>query len=133
MDFTYSVHPEENLIRARVYGEVTVDGMIDLTLRAGRDTTFRPGMNVIVDLRESSGSWDYSEIQRYRDFIVHIAREHKRRWATVVRPGDLAGVARMVIVISEPIRQFVELQLFDDPETALQWVRGEIGALAGSA
>ena len=29
-------------------------------------------MNAIADYREAHGDWDYSEIQRFRDYVVRI-------------------------------------------------------------
>ncbi|HKE94556.1 MAG TPA: hypothetical protein VKB34_09645 [Povalibacter sp.] len=126
MESSYSIHPAENLVHMRVRGELTVDGLIDLISRAGRDPDFVQGMNAIADLRESFGNWDYSEIQRYRDYIVRIANNQKRRWAAVVKPGTLVGVAHVVMVISQPVSHGIEMQLFDSPQVALQWVRGDL-------
>ncbi|MBB6094303.1 hypothetical protein HNQ60_003184 [Povalibacter uvarum] len=126
MESSYSIHPAENLVKMHVWGELTVDGLIDLITRAGSDPAFRPGMNAVADLRESHGNWDYSEIQRYRDFVVHVAGSKKRRWAAVVKPGTLVAVVHITILISDEVRDVIEMELFDEPARAARWATGEI-------
>lgn len=126
MESSYSIQPSDNLVRMQVWGELTVEGLIDLSNRVGADPYYRSGMHVITDLRQSFGNWDYSEIQRFRDYVVHIAGERYCRWAAVVKPGTLVAVAHVVIVISEVVRASIEMQLFEDPRMALRWIKGEI-------
>lgn len=126
MESSYSIQPAENLVRMQVWGELTVDGLIELINRVGADPSYRSGMHAIADLRQSFGNWDYSEIQRYRDYVVHIAGSRHCRWAAVVKPGTLVAVGHVLIVISEVVRDSIEMQLFEDPQMALRWVRGEI-------
>jgi len=121
MQCTYSIHPEENLVRSRVAGDITVAGLIELVTQVSKDPAFRAGMNTVADLRESSGSWDFSEVQRYRDFLRHIAGDSTRRWGIVVKPGALAGVMHVLILISQSISHRIQMQLFEDVHAALRW------------
>lgn len=126
MESSYSIQPADNLVRMQVWGELTVEGLIDLINRVGADPYYRSGMHAIADLRRSFGNWDYSEIQRYRDYVVHIAGKRQCRWAAVVKPGTLVAVGHVVIVISEVVRDSIDMQLFEDPQMALRWIKGEI-------
>lgn len=126
MESSYSIHPAENLVRARVWNDVTVDGMIELIRRMGHDGAFRAHMHVVIDLRESSADWDFSEVQRYRDYLVHIARGPKRRWAAIVVPGTVEAIVYLLTVISEAMSETVQLRWFRDPQQARAW------AIAGS-
>ncbi|HMN45435.1 MAG TPA: hypothetical protein PKE27_12705 [Povalibacter sp.] len=126
MESSFSIHETDGLLYVHVRGEVTVDGLIDMVRRSRQDPSFRDGMSSVCDLRESHGQWDYSETQRYRDFIVHIAGTHKRRWAMVVRPGALAAALHVIILISDQIGDIIQMQVFDDPERARRWARREI-------
>ena len=126
MESSYSIQPADNLVRMQVWGELTVDGFTDLIKRVGLDPHYRGGMNAICDLRQSTGNWDYSEIQRFRDYIVHIAGQRQCRWAALVKPGALVAVGHVVIVISEVVSDNIRMQLFEDPQMALRWVRREI-------
>src|SRR5262245_38395558 len=126
MEGQYAIDPHENLARLRFWGELTVDGQIERMNRVGADPQYSPGMNAIADYREAYGNWDYSEVQRYRDYIVHISPGKSCRWAAVVKPGTLVAVGHVVILISEAVASRIKMQLFESPVLALRWVRGEI-------
>lgn len=128
MESSYSIQPSSNLVRMQVWGELTVEGLIDLIKRVGSDPYYRDGMHAIADLRQCFGNWDYSEIQRYRDYLVHIAGRRYCRWAAVVKPGTLAAIGHVAIVISEVVRASIDMQLFEDPQMALRWIQGETAA-----
>lgn len=125
MDSSYSIQPAEHMVRLQVWGEVTVDGLIDLFERIGADERYDPRMHGIADFRQSVGNWDYSEIQRYRDYLAHIAGRRNCRWAALVKPGSLQAIGHVLIVISEATRGSIEIQLFEDPQVALSWIKGE--------
>ncbi len=126
MESSFSIDEKDGLLYLHVRGEATAAGLIDMVQRSRRDPAFRHGMSSVCDLRESHGHWDFSESQRYRDFIVHIAGVHKRRWAMIARPGALAATLRVVILISDQVRDIIEMQVFDEPERARLWARREI-------
>lgn len=126
MESSYSIHPSDNLVRLHIQGELTVDGLIDLMKRIAADGSYREGMHAVADFRQSSADWDYSEIQRYRDHVVHVTNGHDCRWAAVVRPGRLAEVGYIVIVIAEALQSRARMQMFEDPQLALLWAKGEI-------
>lgn len=126
MESSYSIHPSDNLVELQTGGKLTVDGLIELMRRIAADGSYRNGMHAVADFRQSSADWDYSEIQRYRDHVVRATDGYECRWAAVVRPGRLAEVGRMVILISEALNARARMQLFDDPQLALQWAKGEI-------
>jgi hypothetical protein len=128
LELSYSIHPRENLLRVRIAGEITVDGIIKFMNQIGADSSYRRDMRVLVDFRESTsfGQWDYSETQRYRDYLVRIGAANKSRWAAVVKPGPVAAIWHVVIVISEAITSKTNMRMFEDPQLALRWVSGEI-------
>ena len=43
MESSYSIDTDENLVRLKVWGELTADGLIELMNRAGQDPRFVPG------------------------------------------------------------------------------------------
>ncbi len=73
MESSYSIDAGANLIRLKVWGELTADSLMELLNQARADPEYVPGMHAVADYREAYGSWDYSEIQRFRDYLVHIA------------------------------------------------------------
>ena len=126
LEFSYSIHQGENLLRARIAGAISVDNLIKLQNQIGADASYRRDMGVMVDFRDSSGQWDFSETQRYRDYLVRIGAATKSRWAAIVKPGPVAAMCNLVIIISEAITSKAHLRMFEDPLLAKRWVLGEI-------
>lgn len=125
MESSYSIDRQANLIRLQVWGELNAESLIELLERAGQDPDYVPGMNAIGDYRHAHGQWDYCEIQRLRDFMMHIAVPGEVRWAAVMRPGDLAAAGHLLILISEAVGGHIRMKIFEEPAEALRWVRRE--------
>jgi hypothetical protein len=125
MESSYTIEPGENLVRLKVWGELTAEGLVQLMGRAGADPRFVPGMHAIADYREAHADWDFSEIQRVRDYVMQIQAPGEVRWAAVVRPGRLVAVGHVLILISEALQARVRMQMFEDPQAALRWIRGQ--------
>ncbi len=123
MESSYAIDAQERLVRLKVWGELTADGLIGIMNRAGADPRYVPGMGAIADYREAYGHWDYSEIQRFRDYVVRIAVRSPIRWAAVVKPGALAAIGHVLILISEAVDSRIRMEMFEDPATALRWVK----------
>jgi hypothetical protein len=126
MESDYSFDTQENLVQFKVRGEVTVDEAIDLLDRATADPRFVPAMGAVLDYREAHGSWDYTEIQRMRDYLLRFPVRRGVRWAAVLKPGELAATGHLLILISEAVDAPLKMNIFEEPERALRWVRGEI-------
>jgi hypothetical protein len=126
MESSYAIDAREHLLRLKVWGELSAEGLIDVMNKAGADPRYVQGMPAIADYRDAYGNWDYSEIQRFRDYVVRIGVRSEVRWAAVVRPGTLVAIGHVLILISEAVNARIKMQLFDDPATALRWIRGEI-------
>jgi hypothetical protein len=124
MESSYSIDPDEFLVRLQVWGELTADGLMQVMGRVGADPRHQSGMPVIADFREAHGNWDYSEIQRFRDFVARIETPREVRWAAVVVPGTLVAVGHVLILISEAVGTRIRMQLFEESQSALLWIRG---------
>jgi hypothetical protein len=122
MESSYSIDPDDSLVRLKVWGELTAEGLMAVMAKIGLDPRHNAGMPVIADLREAHGNWDYSEIQRFRDYVAQLQTPDVR-WAAVVVPGTLVAVAHVLIVISEAVGTRIRMQLFDEPQSALHWVK----------
>src|SRR5690349_12295607 len=133
MDSSYSIDAGANLVWIKGWGELTAEGLIELLNRTAADPDYVPGMNAIADYREAYGNWDYSEIQRFRDYMMHMALPGEVRWATIVKPGNLAAVGHVLILISEAVGSNVKMQLFEEQTSALRWVRSESEQTGGHA
>jgi hypothetical protein len=124
VESSYSIDPIENLVRMKVGGKLSADGLTTLMRTIGEDPHYRSGMHAIADFRDCVGTWDYSEIQRFRDYVVRACGARPRRWASIVQPGELESVGRVLIVISEAVEARIRMRLFDEPDEALRWIRG---------
>ena len=125
MESSYSIDASANLIRLKVWGELTADSLMELLNQARADPEYVPGMHAIADYREAHGNWDYSEIQRLRDYLVHIAVPCEVRWAAIVKPGNLAAAGHVLILISEAVGSDIRMRMFEEPADALRWAQGE--------
>ena len=126
MALSYSIDAQERLLRLQAWGEVTVEGLIAVLNQARADPGFRPDMNSLGDYREAHGSWDFSEIQRLRDYILQVEVPCEVRWAAVLRPGGLVAAGHVLIVISEAVGARIRMRMFDDSHQALRWIRREV-------
>ncbi len=125
MESSYSIDASANLIRLKVWGELTTDSLMELLNQARADPEYVPGMHAIADYREAYGNWDYSEIQRLRDYLVHIAVPCEVRWAAIVKPGNLAAAGHVLILISEAVGSDIRMRMFEEPAAALRWAQGQ--------
>jgi hypothetical protein len=126
MQLKYSIDTQENLLRLYAWGEMKVDGLIAVLNQARADPQFRPDMNSLGDYREANGEWDFSEIQKLRDYILRVEVPCEVRWAAVLKPGSLAAAGHVLIVISEALGARIRMRMFDDPQRAMRWIRREI-------
>ena len=126
MQTKYSIDQQENLLRLQAWGELTCDGLINLLNRAQADPQYRPEMNAIADYREANGEWDFSEVQKLRDYILQVEVPCEVRWAAVLKPGSLAAAGHVLIVISEAVGVRIKMRMFDDPQYAMRWIRREV-------
>ena len=126
MESSYSIEPFANLVRLKLAGKISVEAFTLLMREIASTPAYRPGMHAIADFRECVGAWDYSEIQRFRDFVTNACGARPRRWASIVRPGDVEATGRVLIVISEAVGARIEMQLFDDHASAERWVQSVV-------
>ena len=132
MNSSFSIDTTDNLVRMQMRGELTAEALTMTMQEIAMDTRYRSGMHAIADFRECSGDWDYSEMQRFRDYVVRVGGVRTRRWAAVVRPGALAAIGHVVILISEAVGASIAMRLFEEPEHALRWVREHTDETAGA-
>jgi len=126
VESSYSIDPNEQIVRLTLGGRVTVDALTSLMRTIGEDPQYRSGMHAVADFRECiGGAWDYSEIQRFRDYVVRACGARPRRWASVVLPGEIEAIGRVLIVIAEAAESRIRMRLFEDPSDAHRWVLGK--------
>lgn len=123
MEFRYTIEPVTPLVRVRCWGVVTPKKLSEMVRHIGADASYRLHLPVLVDLREAKGAWDYSDSQSFRDFLVRIGdRQCPVRWAVVLRPGELAAVCHVTMVITQAVDCGISIRLFEDLDAASEWV-----------
>lgn len=132
MDSSFSIDAAENIIRMQLRGELTAEALTSAMQTISMDSCYRSGMHAIADFRECSGNWDYSEMQRFRDYVVRVGGARTRRWAAVVKPGTVAAIGHVVILISEAVGASISMRLFEDPHAALRWIREPVDETSDS-
>ena len=127
MESRYSIDTQENLLRLQVWGELTADGLIDLLNRAAGGPAVPLGnerASPTTAKRTASGTTRKS--RRFRDYILQVEVPCEVRWAAVLKPGSLAAAGHVLIVISEAVGVRIKMRMFDDPQYAMRWIRGEV-------
>ena len=96
-------------------------------LRAARnDTSARPLMPLLMDLRGEPPSVRYEDVRWRVEILAEMRQQFGPRWAFVTGTGPVrTGVGRMFAVFSEI--EGLDVGLFADKATALRWL-GEAGA-----
>ena len=127
MQSTYWIDEDANVVRLRVRGQVTVNELVEVMQGLCRDHRFSLAMNAIADYREAFGEWDYSEVERFRDFVVKVPVTSFVRWAVVLKPGSLVAVGHVLILISEACEEHIRIRLFESMSGAQEWVDRDVG------
>lgn len=126
MESSYTIDADERLVRLTFSGRVTAEALTSVMKTIGEDPQYRSGMNAVADFRDcSGGAWDYSEIQRFRDYVVRACGVRPRRWASIVRPGEIEAIGRVLIVIAEAAESQIRIQLFENTADAQRWIGGK--------
>lgn len=124
MEFRYTIRTHEQLVRLQCWGAVTPERLVATMRRIGADPDYRPHFAVLADFREAQGEWDYSEVQRLRDYLVRAGRGGSGvRWIALIASGTLAAAVHLAIVITDAIESGIRMRLFEDPTAALDWLR----------
>lgn len=123
MPYTFSIHPEQNLIRQTLWGRVTVDELRDIATRIWAHPHHRPRMDVLADLRNAEVDVSYEQMTDYTRFLA--GNSTIGRQAIVVTRQLEFGLARMYEQLTENHMLRADLRVFLDMEAAERWMRGE--------
>ena len=120
MPNSYSIHPEQNLIRQILWGRVTVDELRDITEQIRSDSRYRKGMDVLADLRNAQIDISYAQMTDYTRFMA--GNTTIGRQAIVVSRQLEFGMARMYEQLTESSVLRIDLRVFLDMEEAERWM-----------
>ncbi len=120
MPFKYSIHPDQNLIRQTLWGDITVNELRELVAAMLIDPQYRKKMNVLADLREARVRIPYDQMVEYSQYINSLS--DIGRQAIVVGRQLEFGMVRMYEQLTESSAKRQDLRVFFSLEEAEQWV-----------
>jgi len=125
MTIHYRIDASSNRITTRVFGEVTIDEVLQHFDELLADSSYEPDLDVLLDLADCKNLLDADQI---RTAAARVTADPSTlrfgRLAIVVASEALFGTLRMFHSFSESA--FLEAQIFRDRDEALQWL-GESG------
>ena len=85
MPIDYTIDQDAHLVRVRCVGDLTIDGMIQHSLRVNDDARFIPGMDTLTDMREATLVDDVAAIRNYVDHSAELEQFRGAcKWACLV-------------------------------------------------
>jgi ATP phosphoribosyltransferase regulatory subunit HisZ len=116
-----SIDRDNNLIRRRISGVVSIDEMVASLEDTVRHPEFRPGMNDLTDLREHVHQTSSDDVRKAAQAIKersHLTGDIKL--ALVVSRTVSYGLTRMFQMLADESNW--EIAIFDTPEEAELWL-----------
>ena len=122
MPITYEIDDHRGVIFARAEGVFHGRGWLEARKAMLEDPAFRPGLDVVMDLREAeAGSEAPAEIMEGSQQFADLADRIGNIRVAVVAPGDaLYGVAREWVVWLS--RGHASVRVFRDMDEATKWL-----------
>lgn len=123
MPFTYTIHPERNLIRQTLWGRITADDLRQLASAMWADPLYRKKLDILADLRRAEVHIPYDEMMEYTRFLS--GHSDIGRQAIVVGRQLEFGMARMYEQLTEANVLRESFKVFFDLDEGLRWLTGD--------
>ena len=120
MPYTFSIHPDRNLIRQTLWGRITADDLREISSRERADPNYRPHMDVLADLRNAELDVSYDQMTDYSRFLAGASTIGRQ--AIVVSRQLEFGLARMYEQLTDHNVLRTDLRVFLDMEAAESWL-----------
>jgi NAD(P)-dependent dehydrogenase (short-subunit alcohol dehydrogenase family) len=121
MTIHYRIDASINRIATRAFGEVTIDEALQHFDELKADSSYEPGLDVLLDLIDCDTLLDADQIRTAAARVTeNLSTFRFGRLAMVVASEALFGTLRMFHSFSESV--FSETQIFRDRDEALQWL-----------
>jgi hypothetical protein len=120
MPFELRVTPGEFLARVRGWGREDFASTTEAIQRLGEDPQLRPGMPVLMDVRELEYLATPPEVATFAARASAPGLFAGHRVALIVRRGAQFGVARSFAEKSE--RAGAQTEVFAEPDLAVAWL-----------
>ena len=122
MEIQYTIEPEANLIRVKVFGKVNSDDFIMNARTVYRDPLFKVGMNTLADFSEADFAPSFREAWLSKEFVKAIEEARGLcKWAVYDAGLPTArNCLSLYTTISEDVS--IETRVFEKQEEAEMWV-----------
>jgi hypothetical protein len=101
MDYKIQFFPGHDLVVERIVGEITLDGLHQKTKELLADTSYKPGICGVIDLREAHTHMSKKELQDFAGFVNESDRFKSSMWAII-------GNDPLVIALSQVFQKKIE-------------------------
>jgi hypothetical protein len=121
MTIQYQIDASSNRITTRVFGEVTIDEVLQHLDEVSADSGFEPDLDLLLDLIDCKTLLDADQIRTAAErMTADLSSFRFGRLAIVVVSDAIFGMTRMFHAFSEAA--FSDAQIFRDRDQALQWL-----------
>ncbi len=135
MSMSCRIDPELGIVYTTLIGKVSTPEVIETLRRVIDSPDYRPGLDGLVDLRESRHAPKSDEIREVASIMVNHHEQIGHSRSALVVASDLGyGLARMYQAIAEG--SSIETHIFRDMDEARHWLglpplSGDLQAGAG--
>ncbi|MBK7142466.1 MAG: hypothetical protein IPH75_10335 [bacterium] len=124
MKSQFHVDLEQQIVFSAYSGSITVDDVIAKTEAMLADPNYRPGMGAVCDYSNATVEWSLAEVDRFRVFMSKItAKAGQSKWAIIFPKGKDTTTARIFVALHSAFVNGIEIQIFRDQHSALNWVK----------
>jgi len=121
MTIQYQIDRSTRRITTRVFGEVTIDEVLEHLDEFLEDPSYEPGLDALLDLVDCETLLEIEQIRSAAGRVTaDLSSLRLGRLAIVVVTDALFGMLRMFHTLSEAA--FSDAQIFRDRDQALQWL-----------
>ena len=121
MPITFRIDKKSGIVFTTMEGTVSISEIIDGLQELMTHPDFSPGLNGLVDMRNSTVNSTPEEVKRIAELMTsHREEIGISRSAVVVSKDAIFGMARMFQVFAE--KSSIKTQLFRDIDEARQWL-----------
>lgn len=124
MKSQFQIDQDQKIVFASYTGSIEVDDVIAKTDAMLADPSYHSGMGAVCDYSNGHVEWSLAEVDRFRVYMSKISPKAGRsRWAIIFPKGKDTTTARIFVALHSAFENGVEIQLFRDQHSALQWVK----------
>lgn len=120
----FRIYPDDNRIEVFYKGRVTIDVFKSVIHQVQTHADFRPGMDSVVDLRETFSLMSTDDLKVLVDFFSEIQTIRGAcKWALVVGQNISESQARIVSTLTSRENLSIQMKIFSQWDDGLAWIK----------